>query len=146
MDGMLQHSKPIFSKLKILNVFNLYNYITACEAMKIVDDCIPKTIYELYTISNRSYHFILPRIRLNTIMKHSFIYQSMKILNYLLQNDINYNELSISIFKCRLKRHLLYNQCTENYGNLKSQLHLIKSQWIKSILIKCILMRCYLIM
>ena len=110
INGILQHTKPIFKKMKILNVFNLYNYLTACEAMKIVEKCTPKSIYKLYTISDRSHRFVLPRIRLSTVMNRSFIYQSEKILNYLLQNDIKYHELTVTIFKNRLKKHLLYNQ------------------------------------
>ncbi len=93
--------------MKILNVFNLYNYFTACEAMKIVENCSPKSIYEFYTISERSHRFVLPRIRLTTIMNRSFVYKSQKILNHLLQNDIKYNELTATIFKNRLKKHLL---------------------------------------
>ena len=85
--------------------------------MKIVNTCIPKSLFELYTIANRSNRFILPRIRLATIMNRSFIYQSKKILNYLLQNDIKYDELSIPIFKNRLKRHLLHMQSRSLKGD-----------------------------
>ena len=105
--GILQHTKPIFHRYRILNVFNLYYYITASVAMKIVRLCTPKALFDFYVISERSNRFILPLFSLTSNMNKSFVFNSMKILNYLLQHDIEYHDLSFENFKARLKKHLL---------------------------------------
>ncbi len=117
IDGMLQHTKPIFQRLKILNVFNIYNYMTACEAMKIIKTKIPSTLYSLFTRSSRSNRFIFPLFNLTSIMNKSFVYNSKKLLNYLLQHDIKYHELPITSFKTRLKKHLMYVQSKSINGD-----------------------------
>ena len=81
--------------------------MTASEAMKIVTICTPKALFDFYVISERSNRFILPLFSLTGNMNKSFVFNSMKILNYLLQHDIKYHELSFENFKVRLKRHLL---------------------------------------
>ncbi len=111
-----EHTKPLFCRLKALTIYNLYNYVTAAEAMKIVEYCSPVTIYNMYKISERSHRFILPKVSLTEIMNKSFTYQSMKILNYLIQHDIKYYELSIDNFKTRLKKHLLNLQSVSVNG------------------------------
>ncbi len=117
VNRQLQHTKPIFNKLNILNVFNLYNYFTACEAMKIVKSGIPCSINEYFKISETSKRFILPKIRLTSVMQRSFVYNSKKILNHLLNNDISYCKLSVDIFKTRLRKHLLYLQSKSLNGD-----------------------------
>ena len=84
--------------------------MTASESTKIYKIEIPKTLFELYEFSKISDRFIPPSFNLTTIKVKSFIYNSTKILNFLLKHDIPYCELSIANFKQRLKKHLLYIQ------------------------------------
>ena len=90
-NNMFEHTKPLFFRLQILNIFNIYTYMTACEAMKIVVSAIPKSIKDKFTFSERSDRIILPKFNLVSTMKRSFVYNSAKILNYLLEHDIIYN-------------------------------------------------------
>ena len=116
-NNMFVHTKPLFFRLQILNIFNIYTYMTACEAMKIVVSAIPKSIRNKFTLSERSDRIILPKFKLMTIMKRSFVYNSAKILNYFLDHDIIYNRLSIKVFKTRLKKHLLAIQSKSLQGD-----------------------------
>ena len=93
-----------------LNVFNLYTYMTASESMKIVTSKSPKIIFMKFNVSGRSLRLIYPLFKSTKIMNSSFVYNSSKILNHLLQNDIKYYDLSLSVFKSRLKRHLMFVQ------------------------------------
>ena len=117
INGKFCHTKQIFKKLNIMNVFNLYNYVTACEAMKIVTSGIPISLYNYYKISEKSKRFILPKTRLSSVQKRSFVYKSKKILNYLSVNDITYYDLSVNTFKNRLRKHLLYLQSKSLIGD-----------------------------
>ncbi len=107
---MLPHTKPVFTKLKILNVYNIHTYITACEAMKIVRSMVPYQIHKMFQISNHSDRLIMPRFSLSTTKENSFVVNSVKIINYLLNQDVSYSKLSHEQFKNRLKRHLLTTQ------------------------------------
>ena len=100
----------MFVRSKIMTIFNLYYYVTALEGMKIIKFSCPPAICNLYTISQRSKRLILPKIHFSEVMCKSFIYNSKRILNYLLEHDIKYHEISVNNFKQRLKRHLLFNQ------------------------------------
>ena len=113
----LPHTKPLFSKLQIMTVFNLYTYMTACESMKIYKFEIPKTLFEFYEFSKISDRFIPPSFNLTTIKTKSFIFNSTKILNLLLKHDIKYSELSVANFKLRLKKHLLHIQSKSVHGD-----------------------------
>ncbi len=105
-----QHTKPLFFQNNTLTVFNLYYYMTAMESMKIINTCIPISLYNKFKISKISNRCIVPKFSLSKIMNKSFIFNSSKILNYFIQHDIKYNELSIDVFKKRLKRHLIFTQ------------------------------------
>ena len=109
--NIFQHTKPIFFKLKVLTVSNLYYYSTANSAARILCTEIPKLIYNLFEVSDRTHRLILPKFNRSSVKTNSFIFNSSKILNYLLQHDIPYHILPLSIFKKRLKRHL---QATQN--------------------------------
>ena len=117
IDGIFPHTKPLFKKSNVLTVFNLYYYMTCIEATKIVQFESPIAIYEFFDISIRSQRFIIPKFRLSKIMNKSFIYNSSKILNYLLQQDIKYYELSPDNFKTRLKKHLTFTQSLSINGD-----------------------------
>ena len=54
VNGIFQHTKPMFYNLKILNVFNLYTYFTAVEGMKILRNRSPKHIMDKFKTSVHS--------------------------------------------------------------------------------------------
>ena len=112
-----QHTKPMFNKLKILTIHNIYNYITSVEALKILQLHSPANLISKYTVSGRSYRLIQPLFTLTCYKNKSFIFNSGKLLNYLLKNDISYSELSTNVFKARLKRHLLFQQSLSRVGD-----------------------------
>ena len=65
--GMFQHTKPLFFRLKILTVSNLYFYFSGCIAMRILNQTIPVNIFEKFVISERSYRLIFPKFNLSKI-------------------------------------------------------------------------------
>ena len=105
-----QHTKPMFAKTRIMTLFSLFYYITAIEGAKLVKSGRPRAIYYYFEISARTKRFILPKTRLTEIQSKSFIYNTKKILNYAMNHDMKYDELSVNTLKLRLKRHLLYIQ------------------------------------
>ena len=109
-DGFFQHTKPIFRSLNILNVFNLYTYFTGIEAMKIVFMKSPTLLSNYFNVSKRSNRLILPSFHYESLKQKSFIYNGSKILNYLIDQDIPYMNISVPVFKARLKKHLLFIQ------------------------------------
>ena len=80
----------MFTRSKIMTIYNLYHYITAVEAVKIVKFSCPLAIYNLYNISQRLKRLLLPKILSSEILGKSFIFNSTKILNYLINKDIKY--------------------------------------------------------
>ena len=78
--------------------------------MRILNQTIPVNIFEKFVISERSYRLIFPKFNLSKIKDNNFIFNASKILNYLLVNDIPYYILSASVFKKRLKSHLINMQ------------------------------------
>ena len=109
-NGIFKHTKPLFQSLNILTVFNLYVYFTASELMKILNSNSPKPLYDFFKISAHSERCICPKFNLEFFKSKSFVFNGSKILNYLLQQDIPYSEISNSVFKSRLKRHLITMQ------------------------------------
>ena len=60
----------------------------------------------------------LPKFNFESFIAKSFMFNSSKILNYLLGNDIPYmNVISDSVFKSRLKFHLLTLQGQSRAGD-----------------------------
>ena len=105
-----QHTKLIFRSLNIFNVFNLYTYFTGIEAMKIVFMKSPTLLSNYFNVSKRSNRLILPSFHYESLKQKSFIYNGSKILNYLIDQDIPYMNISVPVFKTRLKKHLLFIQ------------------------------------
>ena len=110
VDGIFQHTKPLFFRLHILTVFNLYFYFSACIAMRILNQNVPINIFEKFVISERSYRLIYPKFNLSKVKDSNFTFNASKILKYFLNNDIPYHILSASVFKKRLKSHLINMQ------------------------------------
>ena len=110
IDGNFQHTKPLFKKAHILTVHNLYYYLTACEAKKIICSKIPSAIFKFYQLSTRNSNLILPKFNKQTYKVNSFVFNSSKILNFLLANKISYSISSLNAFKINVKRFLMTKQ------------------------------------
>ena len=110
IEGKFQHTKPLFKKAHIMTVHNLYYYLTACEAKKILCYKKPIAVYNLYQPSARSSRLLLPKFNKEMYKSNSFIFNSSKILNHLLTNTINYNTTSLQTFKINVKRFLMARQ------------------------------------
>ena len=110
IDGIFQHTKPIFKSLNILTIHNLYLYMTACTAKKVLCSGMPRIIFNLYEPSLRSSRLELPKFKKEKIKLNSFIFNSSKILNYLTANKVSYKNLSLDTFKINLKRLLMTRQ------------------------------------
>ena len=106
-NGMFRHTKPMFQSLNILTVFNLYVYFTASELMKILNTGSPKNLSEFFNVSAHSGRIIFPKFNLEFFKSKSFVFNGSRILNYFLQQDIPFTGISHSVFKTRVKRHLL---------------------------------------
>ena len=122
IDNRFAHTKPSFNNLKLLTIHNLYYYLTACEARKIIINKSPPLLYEMFFMSLRptSSTLILPKFRKSGTAKNSFVFNSSKILNTLLQSNIQYNsKLTQDTFKKKLKLHFLYKQ-TLTTQNIKT--------------------------
>ena len=119
INGSFQHTKPMFFKLKLLTIFNLYNYFCGCFGMNILKYRSPSKIYKFFVISERasSNKLILPKYNSSKIMNDSFIYNSSRILNLLIDNDISYASSSPDVFKKLLKRHLINRQNSSLEGD-----------------------------
>ena len=119
-NGIFQHTKPMFYNLKILNIFNLYTYFTAVEGMKILRNRSPKHIMNKFKISVHSFRLIYPKFKVESLKMKSFMFNSSKILNYLLVNNVPYFDIiSENTFKSRLKSHLLYLQGQCRAGDME---------------------------
>ena len=110
IDGHFQHTKFLFKKAHILTVHNLYYYVTACEAKKILCSKIPTTVFKFFKLSTRTSNLILPKFKKEAYKSNSFIFNSSKILNLLLKNKIDYSISSLNTFKLNVKRFLMARQ------------------------------------
>ncbi len=117
INGIFQHTKPLFSKMQALTIFSIFYYMSALEAMKILNSKSPPALLRFFTVSSRSNRLLLPKFTLSQNMKKSYVYQSSKILNHLITQDIKYYELNISCFKSRIKKHLLFMQYVSRTGD-----------------------------
>lgn len=117
INGILQHTKPLFFRLSLLTLSNLYNYFCGCFSMRILNQETPHNIYRQFTISDRSFRLIYPKFNSSKIKDSNFIYNGSKIINYLMMHDIPYNLLTAAVFKKRLKKHLLSIQSQSIQGD-----------------------------
>ena len=108
--GKFQHTKPLFKKTNILTIHNLYYYLTASEAMKVLCSQTPEIIYNFFSKSTRSDRLILPKFKKEMYKSNSFIFNASKVVNHLLANKINPFSTSKLTFKVLTKRYLLTKQ------------------------------------
>ena len=85
--------------------------------MKIIRTNTPINLRNKFMISKLSKRCIIPKFSLTRIMNKSLIFNSSKILNYFLQHDITYYNLSIDVFKKSLKKHLIFTQSASVKGD-----------------------------
>ena len=78
--------------------------------MKIVFMKSPTLLSNYFNVSKRSNRLILPSFHYESLKQKSFIYNGSKILNHLIDQDIPYMNISVPVFKARLKKHLLFIQ------------------------------------
>ena len=114
---MFRHTKPMFQSFNVLTVFNLYVYFTASELKKILNTDSPKNLREFFTVSAHSGRIIFPKFNLEFFKSKSFVFNGSRILNYFLQQDIPFTGISHSVFKTRVKRHLLTIQSQSVAGD-----------------------------
>ena len=104
-----EHTKPIFNRLKLLTVQNLYSYHSVTEIFKIMKFRIPYSLFELINLSSRdtSNLIILSQPSL------TFFYESSKMWNSVHKYIIRFYDgfaTSISLVKQRLKAIILESQ------------------------------------
>ena len=111
-----EHTKPIFHERKIMAVYNIYNYQTCLEILKILKFRQPSSIFSLFNISTRNNGIYL----LHPSYSHHFISTGSKIWNVaakLLAKTEDIISLKIGPFKQKLKNCLLEIQ--NKYNNIE---------------------------
>ena len=105
-----EHTKPLFTKHKILALKNLYCYHTFMEVLKILKLRDPITLYEQYTLSERK-----PTLIINSNPVENFIPRSTRIWN-IVSPKLKLNDFSfkISSTKNSLKAALLRLQGSDD--------------------------------
>ena len=111
-----EHTKPLFSKYKLLTVYNIYTYMATNELSKIIANKTPSVLYTKIKFSSRnnSNLIILPR---KCTHQNRSIFTACSLWNSLIKklNIPDPNNLVINVFKFKLKAYLLDNQ---NSGNI----------------------------
>lgn len=104
-----EHTKPLYAKLKILSVQNLYSYHSFMETLKILKFRSPISLHTHYQLSRRKY---LTHIQLNPPQTSThFIYRSSVLWNTL-RHKIGLTDISVSTtgIKNKVKEALFVNQ------------------------------------
>jgi len=120
-----EHTKPIFNRLKILTVQNLFKYHCISEFSKIIKYHCPYSLYEAINISNRTTSLTV--ILLNK--SNTFLFTAAKLWNTVhkkILTSSNCLETSINLIKLRTKALLLQSQAADlkdtwNPNNFKLQ-------------------------
>ena len=103
-----EHSKPLFTKNKIINLTNLYFYHCTNEVFKILKFKSPVALYETFNFSKRGYKnlfIITPR------PSDTFVYRTSVIWNSVRQAlGIEDASSPISSLKERLKKLIIHKQ------------------------------------
>ena len=118
IEGKFQNTKPLFKKANILTIQNLYYYLTALETRKILTLNKPEQIFSLFVKSVRSNRLILPKFNTERYKSNSFVFNSSKIVNYVLSNNIDIYSMSQITLKVNLKRFLMNKQSATIHGDI----------------------------
>ena len=106
VNGHFPHTKELFRKANILTIHNLYFYMCANEAKKILCLGKPLLLYDKFIKSTRTDRLILPKFSYSSYSANSFVFQASKIFNLFLAQDIYYTRNSIETFKAKIKKQL----------------------------------------
>ena len=108
------HTRPIFDKLKILNIYNIYFYSVAMFMFKFNSGSLPVIFtnmfkrnldFHRYNTRNKS-NFLIPKYKLS-LCQQSMKFTGVKVWNYITDKvDL---ECNIFRFKMKLKYFLLDN-------------------------------------
>ena len=104
-----EHTKPLFEDQDILTVKNLYSIHCFMETFKILKYHIPISLFNLYTMSNRS---CLTYISLIPPLDHSHFFYNSSIIWNTIRSKLNIHDLSgnTQSIKERLKLAIHRNQ------------------------------------
>ena len=97
-----EHTKPIFNRLKLLTVQNLYKYHSATEIFKIMKFRVPYSLFEIINLSKRDTSNLI----ILSQPSPTFPYESSKMWNSVHKNIIKFDDgfsTSVSLVKQRLK-------------------------------------------
>ncbi len=119
------HTKQVFSKLNILSVYNIYNYMTILSVDKLLKLREPQYLCELLNFNpnsdkrNNRIEYI-PKFKCNHYQSN-FCYQGPCLWNLLASNSSLCNEITVSpsrnAMKARLKKFLIKMQSYGQNGN-----------------------------
>ena len=79
---MFQHTKPLFFRLRLLTLSNIFSYFTGCFAMRVLTSQVPVTIFNRFKISDRTSRLILPKFTLSKIKDNNFVFNTFNTTLY----------------------------------------------------------------
>ncbi len=102
-----EHSKPLFSKHKILAFKNFYNYQLCLDMFKLLTNEVPNTLYNLVVRSHRNNCtlLIVPKLPRNCLVYRSTV--AWNIASKTLVHDKTFDEIKAGYFKSVLRTSLL---------------------------------------
>ena len=110
-----EHTKPIFNRLKLLTVQNLFKYHCISDLSKIIKFRCPHTIYDCIKLSPResSLNIILP------VKSNTFLYRASTFWNATHKHILSSKhglQTSMNVIKLRTKSIILDSQSLDNAG------------------------------
>ena len=93
------------------------NTLEMTGAKKILTTSKPEQLSALFHKSNRSNRLILPKFNSEKCKTNSFIFNSSKIVNFVLSSKIDIYNMSQSTLKVNLKRFLMTKQSATLHGD-----------------------------
>ena len=122
------HTKAIFANFNILNVYNVYIYMTTLHLAKLIICKEPEHLYNVLRLDTssetRNSRIYQPNLSLKHYM-NNFCYQGPKVWNHLSSSPSHSENIvsspSLTCLKARLKRFLI-----------KMQMHGDENHWLTS--------------
>ena len=101
-----EHTKPLFNKLKIMTIHNIYSYRCIIELLKILKFRLPISLYQQFQLSKRKDTLLITRTpSTNFIYKASVLWNSLRTKLSIFDFSVNINSI-----KTKLKSMILSNQ------------------------------------
>ncbi len=109
-----EHSKPLYTKQKILAFKNFYHYQICLEMFKLLTTKFPTSLHNLVVRSHRNNRtlLIVPTLPKNTLVYRGTISWNIAVKS--LMNDKTFEDIQIGYFKFVLKKSLLELQSKHN--------------------------------